>query len=84
MDTPGCPWTRQDTDAWFYDAMIAGGLHPHHAGIYHGAVAGPVGTAWLKLTRQPDPKLTIRPAIPVQGPGRRPAPRLQARCTGAA
>ena len=41
LPVPGCPWTRQDTDEWFYNALIAGGLTPHHAGLYHGAVAGP-------------------------------------------
>jgi hypothetical protein len=60
----GCPWTRRDTDAWFYDALLAGGLHPHHAGIYHGAVAGPLGTAWMSLTRRVDPRLSIVPCNP--------------------
>jgi hypothetical protein len=59
---PGCPWTRQDTDSWFYAALAAGGLHRHHAGIYHGAVAGPLGTAWIALTRTPDRSLRIVPA----------------------
>ena len=62
---PGCPWTRQDTDAWFYSALTAGGLHRHHAGIYHGAVAGPLGTAWIAITRTPDPTLSITPASPL-------------------
>jgi len=62
IDTPGCPWTRYDTDVWFYRSMVVGGLTDHHAGIYHGAVAGPLGTAWLALTRTPDPRLCIRPA----------------------
>lgn len=62
--TPGCPWTRQDSDAWFYDALLAGGLDRHRAGIYHGAVAGPLGSAWIALTRTPDPSLRIAPAGP--------------------
>jgi hypothetical protein len=60
--TPGCPWSRVETDAWFYDSLRAGGLSPHHAGIYHGAVAGPLGTAYIRLTRTPDPTLRITPA----------------------
>lgn len=62
LPVPGCPWGRADTDAWFYNALRAGGLPRHHAGIYHGAVAGPIGTAWLTLTRSPDPRLRITPA----------------------
>jgi hypothetical protein len=62
LETPGCPWKRHETDSWFYDSMIAGRVATHHAGIYHGAVAGPLGTAWITLTRTPDPMLCILPA----------------------
>jgi hypothetical protein len=65
LPIPGCPWTRQDTDNWFYAALTAGNLHPHHAGLYHGAVAGPLGTAWIAITRTPDPTLSITPASPL-------------------
>lgn len=62
LTVPGCAWTREDSDNWFFHAMVAGGTHPHHAGIYRSAVAGPVGTAWITLTRKTDPRLRIVPA----------------------
>jgi hypothetical protein len=62
LSVPGCPWSRAESDAWFYEALHSGGLHPHHAGIYHGAVAGPLGSAWLRLTRTRDLRLRITPA----------------------
>jgi hypothetical protein len=77
LPVPGCPWSRRDTDAWFYDALRAGGVRPHHAGIYHGAVAGPLGTAWLHITRTQDPTLRITPASPLHTPRATPAPALQ-------
>jgi len=73
MNVTGCPWTRQQTDAWFYDALTAGGLPPHLAGIYHGAVAGPLGTAWIRLSRRRDPRLRIAPAAPLHAPCSQPA-----------
>lgn len=61
LPLPGCPFTRKDSDDWFYNALTAGGLQRDYAGIYHGAVAGPVGTAWLRLTRRaPNPDLSLR------------------------
>lgn len=53
-----CPWTRENTDDWFFDAMVAGRCSDR-AGIYHQAVAGTLGTAWINLTRKPDPRLVI-------------------------
>jgi hypothetical protein len=58
---PGCPWNRKNTDDWFYDALTAGGTWHRQAGLYHAAVAGPAGTAWIKLTRKTDLHLAIRP-----------------------
>ncbi len=55
---PGCPWSRKDSDDWFYDAMLAGGSK-RAAAIYHGTVAGPLGNAFICLTRKTDPKLRI-------------------------
>lgn len=59
LDVPGCPWTRIQSDYWFYDALVAGGCNPHLAGTYYGAVAGVAGDAFIALTRRPDPKLRI-------------------------
>lgn len=59
QDVEGCPWTREQTDHWFYDALLAGGENRHLAGTYYGAVAGLMGDAFIRLTRQPDPKLRI-------------------------
>lgn len=64
LPVAGCPWDRRAADDWFHSALVAGGLHPHHAGIYHGAVAGPLGTAYIRLTRTVDPALRIAPAPP--------------------
>lgn len=64
VGVPGCPWNRRNSDDWFYDALITGGIWRHHAGLYHAAVAGPVGSAWLHLTLRPDPSLRIIAADP--------------------
>lgn len=55
----GCPWTRIQTDNWFFNCLLAGKVHPALSGIYHQAVAGVVGTAYIRLTRKSDPKLRI-------------------------
>lgn len=59
---PGCPWSRVDTDNWFFDSLIAGGVRLPIAGAYHEAVAGPLGTAWIRMTRSPDPALRVTAA----------------------
>lgn len=61
LATPGCPWSREDSDEWFYNALTSGGLTNHLAGTYYGAVAGPFGSAFMRLTRRPDPALNIIP-----------------------
>ncbi len=53
-----CPWTRKNSDDWFFDALVAGGCS-NRAGIYHQAVAGAIGDAFINLTREPDPHLAI-------------------------
>jgi hypothetical protein len=58
-DVDGCPWNRVQTDWWFYDALVAGGTHPDVAGTFYGAVAGPAGDAFIRMTRKTDPKLRI-------------------------
>lgn len=55
----GCPWTREQTDRDFYDAMIAGRVHRHLAGTFYGTVAGPAGNVFIRLTRRVDPTLRI-------------------------
>ena len=42
----------------FFDALVAGRCS-NFAGIYHQAVAGKIGDAFIKLTRVPDPHLAI-------------------------
>ena len=56
----GCPWDREDTDEFFYNWLVAGGTSPSLAGTYYGAVAGPVGSAFIALTRKTDPNLWIQ------------------------
>ena len=53
----GCPWTRRDSDNWFYNWLRRGG--EPRTGIFHRAVAGPIGTAYIWLTRKKDPQLKI-------------------------
>lgn len=60
VDVEGCPWARLDTDTFFYNWLVVGGTSPDMAGTYYGAVAGPVGDAFIKLTRKPDPHLWIK------------------------
>lgn len=57
-DVEQSPCDRFDADDYFRDALIAGGC-PSSAQIYHTAVAGPVGSAYLFLTRRRDKKLRI-------------------------
>lgn len=52
-----CPWSRKQSDDCFYNAMIAGGAE-NLAGIYHGAVASPLGTLYMSLSKT-DPTLRI-------------------------
>ena len=59
LNVPGCPWDREQTDEWFYNCLIAGGTSKRRAGVYHHAVAGPVGDIYIKATRSVDPRLTI-------------------------
>lgn len=56
---PGCPWNREQTDEWFYNCLIAGGVTNRMAGIYHHAVAGAFGDIYIAATRKIDPKLNI-------------------------
>jgi len=58
-DIPKCPWDRLDTDAWFYDSLVAGGCNKHLAGTYYGAVAGVAGDIFIAMSRRPDPQLWI-------------------------
>lgn len=60
LDTEGCPWHRDQSDAWFYDALVAGGESPHIAGTYYGAVSRTLGNIWTRLTHKLDPTLWIR------------------------
>ncbi len=53
-----CPWDREKVDDWFFDALVAGRC-PNRAGVYHSAVAGTLGTAFIHLTRKTDPHLTV-------------------------
>jgi hypothetical protein len=53
----GCPWTRRDSDNWFYNWLRRGG--EPRVGIFHRAVAGPLGTAYIWATRKKDPQLKI-------------------------
>ena len=55
----GCPWDRKQTDDWFFDSLIAGGVPKRRAGAYHHAVAGPIGDVYIALTRKADPNLHI-------------------------
>lgn len=55
----GCPWDRQQTDDWFFNCLIAGGVPERRAGLYHHAVAGTLGDIYIALTRKTDPNLNI-------------------------
>lgn len=55
----GCPWARDQTDWWFYDSLVKGGVNPHIAGTYYGAVAGLAGDVFIRMSRKPDPLLWI-------------------------
>jgi len=57
LNTPGCPWDRKQTDDWFYNCLRRGG--EPRTGIFHRAVAGPLGTAYIWATRKVDPQLRI-------------------------
>lgn len=57
-EVEGCPWTREDSDTWFYDALVAGGENPHIAGTYYGAVSRILGDIWYRF-RRTDPTLSI-------------------------
>jgi hypothetical protein len=57
LNTPGCPWDRKQTDDWFYNCLRRGG--EPHTGIFHRAVAGSLGTAYIWMTRKTDPQLRI-------------------------
>lgn len=57
---PGCPWTREDCDDWFYNMLLAGGESELIAGIYHEAVAGLTGDLWIAATRSSNAALSIQ------------------------
>jgi hypothetical protein len=57
-DTAGCPWNREQTDTWFYNAMVHGGSNKHIAGIYYGAVSRTIGNIYHHF-RKHDPTLEI-------------------------
>ena len=59
LNVPGCPWDREQTDTWFFNCLVAGGMSRRRAGIYHHAVAGPIGDVYIKATRSVDPNLHI-------------------------
>lgn len=59
LHVPFCPWTRKQTDDWFFDELIAGGESAKIAGAYHQVVAGSIGSLWMALKREPDPSLKI-------------------------
>lgn len=50
MDTPCCPWDRHGSDDLFYNCGKMRG-HGMKIDLYHGAVAGPVGSLWIWLNR---------------------------------
>lgn len=56
----GCPWSRAESDTWFYDLMIDAGVNKHIAGVYYGAVSRTLGDIWHKF-RKYDPTLTAQP-----------------------
>lgn len=44
------PWKREDTDRIFYNSLSRG-----RRSLYHGAVAGPLGSLWIWLNKpRPD------------------------------
>jgi hypothetical protein len=47
LGVEGCPWTREQTDTWFRECMIAGGTSPLVAWIYYKAVSSAIGTAYM-------------------------------------
>jgi hypothetical protein len=47
----GCPWTREDSDKWFYDLMIDAKVNKHIAGVYYGAVSRLAGSLWHKFSK---------------------------------
>lgn len=57
-ETPGSAWTRENSDIWFYDALIAGGESKKIAGTYYAAVSRTIGDFYYSL-RKHDPKLSI-------------------------
>lgn len=58
LGTDGCPWTREETDTWFYDLLVAGGAGKLIAGTYYGAVSKTLGDIYHHF-RTPDPTLWI-------------------------
>lgn len=58
LEVKHCPWTRQDTDVAFYNALVDGGSGAI-AGLYHSVVSGAIGTAYIAATRKKNPKLRI-------------------------
>jgi hypothetical protein len=59
LGVQGCPWDRKQTDEWFYNCLLAGGVSKRMAGIYHHAVAGSFGSLYIAATRKVDPDLNI-------------------------
>ena len=59
LNVPGCPWDREQTDEWFFNCLVAGGVSKRRAGVYHHAVAGIVGDLYIRATRSIDPNLAI-------------------------
>lgn len=59
LPVSGCLWTIKDTDTWFYNALVEGGVSKHVAGCYYSAVSGAIGTIWARLTRGHDPSVQI-------------------------
>lgn len=57
-EVDGCPWTRQDSDTWFYNVLISGGESKTLAGTYYGAVSRAIGNLWYRF-RKHDPTLTV-------------------------
>ncbi len=58
-DVPNCPWGRKDTDTWFYNDLVRGGMSSSMAGTYYGAVAGKAGDLFLALTRKSKDHLCV-------------------------
>ena len=59
LGVPGCPWNREQTDEWFFNCLLAGGISRRRAGLYHRAVSGVLGDIYITATRKVDPNLNI-------------------------